>query len=121
MLRRINLNSQDSNTAPPRQRADYQEVIGHLVKRKKRSRSCWTRFSIPTFPSSTEFDSVRSNNSNNLKNRAQIMEAQGSANDGPFDSKWWHGWQDCRNVLRFSIIDFFIFKDFAFSAQATGV
>ena len=34
-------------------------------------------FSIPTFPSSTEFDSVRSNNSNNLKNRAQIMEAKG--------------------------------------------
>ena len=34
-------------------------------------------FSIPTFPSSTEFDSVRSNNFNNLMDRAQIMEAQG--------------------------------------------
>ena len=33
-------------------------------------------FSIPTFPSSTVFDSIRSNNSNNLKNRAQIMETQ---------------------------------------------
>ena len=74
---RINLNSQGSNTAP-RQRADCKDVTGHLREaKKKRKPFLLDTFSIPTFPSSTEFDSVRSNNSNNLKDRAQIMEPQG--------------------------------------------
>ena len=41
------------------------------------------KFSIPTFPSRTEFDSVRRKISNNLKERAQIMEAQGKLLLGP--------------------------------------
>ena len=52
------------------------DVTKHFMRHKKKPLLLDT-FSIPTFPSSTEFDSVRSNNSNNLKDRTQIMEAQG--------------------------------------------
>ena len=71
-----NFNSRGSNTAPLSQRADYKEVITHFREVKMEAVAAG-HVSIPTFPSSNAFDSVRSNNSNNLKNCAQIKKAHG--------------------------------------------
>ena len=54
----------------------------HIFVKRKRKPLLPDPFSILTFPSSTEFDSVKSNNSNNLKNCAKIMEAQGNLSLG---------------------------------------
>ena len=60
-------NSQGSITTPPRQRADFEEVIAKL-RETKGAVSAGHAFLIHMFLQNAELDSVRSNNLNNPKN-----------------------------------------------------
>ena len=82
-LWRISLNCSRSNTSTTFPNVPtFKKSWQNFMRRRKRKPSLPDKFSIPTVSSRTEFDSVRSKKCN-LKERAQVMEAQEKLLLGP--------------------------------------